>query len=132
MHGALFVNRAVRAAMVVILFAGCASASSPPTPITGISEIEGRWQGTITLGFNGPEELYWITIHPDGSYVAQWGANWQWGKVTVSGGAATFDVTAPGASSGTVKYYAGPGKRTLMFNSTFGNWSTNVTPAGRL
>ena len=50
----------------------------------------------------------------------------------VSGGAATFDVTAPGAASGTVKYYAGPGKRTLMFNSTFGNWSTYVTSAGRL
>ena len=86
----------LRVALVVVLFAGCASAASPPTPITGISEIEGRWQGTITLGFNGPEELYWITIHPDGSYVAQWGANWQWGKVMVSGGTATFDVTAPG------------------------------------
>src|ERR1700752_87916 len=120
MRGALFVNRVVRVAVVAILFAGCASASSPPTPITGISEIEGRWQGTITLGFNGPEGLYWIKIHPDGSYVAQRGANWQWGKVTVRDGAATFDVTAPGASSGTVKYYAGPGKRTLMFNSTFG------------
>jgi len=114
--------------MVTVLLAGCASMSSPPTPITSISEIQGDWRGTITLGFNGPQELYQITIHPDGTYVAQWAGNWQWGKVTVSGGTASFEVTAPGASSGAVKYYAGPGKRTLMFNSTFDNWSTYVTP----
>jgi hypothetical protein len=132
MSGPLTVKHVFRVAMVVVLLVGCASVSAPPTPITGIGEIEGRWQGTITLGFNGPEELYWITIHFDGSYVAQWGANWQWGKVTVNGGAATFEVTSPGAASGTVKYYAGPGKRTLMFNATFGDWSTYVTPAGRM
>jgi hypothetical protein len=86
----------LRVALVVVLFAGCASAASPPTPTTGISEIEGGWQGTITLGFNGPEELYRITIHPDGSYVAQWDANWQWGKVMVSGGTATsFSLPGP-------------------------------------
>lgn len=132
MNGALAVGRAFPMAMVVVLFAGCASVSSPPTPITSLGEIEGKWEGTITHGFNGPEELYWITIRPDGSYVAQWGGSWQWGKVTVSGGAATFEVTAPGASSGTVKYYAGSGKRTLTFDPTFGGWSTYVTPASGL
>ena len=111
------------------LLGGCAtSPSSPPTPITSFSQIEGKWQGTITLGFAGPQELYEITIHPDGSFVAQWGMNWQWGKVTLSGGVASFEITAPGSSTGTVQYYAGPGKRTLTFNSTFGNWSVQVTP----
>ena len=129
MKGSRAIRVTLRVAVVAALLAGCAASMSPTsTPITSMSEIEGKWQGTITLGFNGPQELYEITIHPDGTYVAQWAGNWQWGKVTLSGGAASFDVTAPGASSGTVKYYGGPGKRTLMFNSTFDNWSTYVTP----
>jgi hypothetical protein len=115
--------------MVSALLGGCAtSPSSPPTPITSFSQIEGKWRGTITLGFAGPQEFYEVTIHPDGSFVAQWGGNWQWGKVTLSGGVASFEITAPGTSTGTVQYYAGPGKRTLMFNSTFGNFSVQVTP----
>ena len=120
---------ALRLALATILLAGCASSlTSPPTPVTSISQIEGQWRGTITLGFAGPEQLYEITIHPDGSFVAQWGGNWQWGKVTLSGEAATFEITAPGTSTGTLQYYAGPGKRTLTLNSTFGNWSAQVTP----
>jgi hypothetical protein len=123
------VNVAVCIAVVAIVLAGCASFGPTSTPITSISQIEGTWRGTITMGFNGPQELYQIEIHPDGTYVAQWAGNWQWGKVTLGGGSASFEVTAPGASSGTVRYFAGPSQRTLMFNSTFDNWSTNVTPA---
>ena len=124
------VNLVLRILMVSALLGGCATSpsSSPPTPITSFSQIEGKWRGTITLGFAGPQELYEVTIHPDGSFVAQWGPNWQWGKVALSGGEASFEITAPGTSTGTVRYYAGPGKRTLMFNSTFGNWSVQVTP----
>jgi hypothetical protein len=66
-------------------------------------------------------------IHPDGTLVARWGANWQRGKVTLgSGGDASFDMS--GVSSGTVSYYDGPGGRSLALNATFGNWSANVTP----
>ena len=119
----------LRILMVSALLGGCAtSPSSPPTPITSFSQIEGKWRGTITLGFAGPQEFYELTIHPDGSFVAQWGGNWQWGKVALGGGVASFEITAPGTSTGTVQYYAGPGKRTLTFNSQFGNWSVQVTP----
>ena len=120
----------LRILLLSALLGGCAtSPSSPPTPITSFSQIEGQWEGTITLGFAGPQEFYVLTIHPDGSFVAHYGMNWQWGKVTLSGGVASFEITAPGTSTGTVQYYAGPGKRTLTFNSTFGNWSVQVTRA---
>ena len=56
-----------------------------------------NWQGTITEGFNGPQQFYYLTIHPDGRMVAHWGPNWQWGNVTVDGGGAyTFGMqTSP-------------------------------------
>jgi hypothetical protein len=128
MNAPVAVNLVVRILLATALFAGCASLpSSPPTPITSMSQIEGKWQGTITLGFAGPQQFYEITIHPDGSFVAQWGMNWQWGKVTLGGGAANFEITAPGTSTGTLKYYAGPGKRALTLNTTFDEWSANVT-----
>ncbi len=117
----------MRAVLATALLAGCASApSAPPTPVTDIGQIEGKWQGTITLGFNGPQELYYLTINPDGSLVAQWGMNWQSGKVTLSGGVASFEMS--GISSGTLTYYDGPGGRSLALNSTFSNWSAYVTP----
>jgi hypothetical protein len=117
----------VRIVLVTVLFAACASApSSPPKPIADMRQIEGKWQGTITLGFGGPEQLYYLTIHPDGSLVAQWGMNWQWGKVTLSGGAASFEMS--GTASGTLQYYEGPRGRSLTLNATFGNWSAQVTP----
>jgi hypothetical protein len=122
----------VRMLLVGALFGGCASMSSgPPAPITSMSQLEGKWQGTITLGFTGPMELYWLTIQPDGSFEAQYGMNWQWGKVTLSNGAATFDVTAPGPASGTLIYYAGPPTPSLTLNPTFGGWSAQVKPTTR-
>ncbi len=114
-----------------LLLGGCGAArSSPPTPVTNMSQIEGKWRGTITEGFSGPEQLYYLTIRPDGSLVAQWGMNWQWGNVTLSGGTASFNMSGgvAGTSSGTIAYSAGPGQRSLTLNSTFGNWSANVTP----
>jgi len=129
MKGSRPINVVVLAVLVTVLLAGCASArSSPPTPITDMRQIEGKWQGTITLGFGGPQELYYLTIYQDGQMVAQWGMNWQSGKVTLSGGAASFEMTT-NPTSGTLTYYAGPSGRSLTLNSTFGNWSANVTPA---
>jgi hypothetical protein len=126
------VDLAVRVLLIGLLVGGCASMKSePPTPITSMSQIEGKWQGTITLGFNGPMELYWLTVQPDGSFEAQYGMNWQWGKMTLTNGAATFDITAPGPSSGTVVYYAGPSTRSLSLNPTFGGWSAQVKPMTR-
>jgi hypothetical protein len=121
-------NRAALIVLAIVLLAGCASApSSPPTPITDMRQIEGKWQGTITLGFAGPQELYYLTIYQDGQMVAQWGMNWQSGKVTLSAGVASFEMSA--ITDGTLTYYAGPSGRSLTLNSTFGNWSANVTPA---
>jgi uncharacterized protein YndB with AHSA1/START domain len=125
------INRVVLMVLAAVLLGGCGAArSAPPTPITNMSQIEGKWRGTITEGFSGPEQLYYLTIRPDGSLVAQWGMNWQWGNVTLSGGAASFNMSGgvAGTSSGTLTYSAGPGQRSLTLNSTFGNWSANVTP----
>ena len=74
---------AIRVVLAALLLAGCASV--PPTRVTSVDELAGNWQGTITQGFNGPQQLYYLTIHPDGGMVAQWGPNWQWGEVTVNG-----------------------------------------------
>ena len=114
--------------MAALLLAGCASSLSPTsTPITDMSEIAGKWQGTITIGFNGPQELYYLQIYPGGTFTAQWGMNWQSGRITLAGGQlASFEMND--TSSGTVRYYGGPGERSLTLESTFGNWSAYVTP----
>jgi hypothetical protein len=119
------INTAVLIALGTLLLAGCASA--PPTRITSVSQLEGNWSGTITQGFNGPQEFYALTIHPDGRMVAQWGQNWQWGKVTVNGGAATFEMSD--IATGPLYYYDGPKGRTITMEPTFGGWYVRVTPA---
>jgi hypothetical protein len=120
------INRAIRVVLATLLLAGCASVA--PTRITSVGELAGNWQGTITQGFNGPQQLYYLTIHPDGSMVAQWGPNWQWGKVTVNnGGAATFEVSD--IATGPLNYYAGPTGRSITMEPTFGGWYVQVTPA---
>jgi hypothetical protein len=123
MQGRRTINRAV--VLAIVLLAGCASV--PPTRITSVSELAGNWQGTITQGFNGPQQLYYLTIHPDGRMVAQWGPNWKWGKVTVNGGAATFEMSD--IASGPLTYYDGPKGRSITMEPQFGGWYVQVTPA---
>ena len=110
------------------LIVGCAILPRPRRRRSRASVRSRACGKQIILAFAGLERFYELTIHPDGSFVAQWGGNWQWGKVTLSGGVASFEITAPGTSTGTVEYDAGPGKVTLTFNSTVGNWSVQVTP----
>ena len=113
----------------LLLLAGCGSMQpAASTPITSMSQLEGKWAGTITLGFAGPQQQYFLTIHPDGSLVAQWGMNWQWGKITLSNGAASYELTD--SSTGTLQYNAGPKGRSITMTSTFGNVSVYVTPQG--
>src|SRR5688500_8430511 len=81
------ISRAGRVVLATFLLAGWASVA--PTPVASVGELAGNWQGTITQGFNGPQQFYYLTIQPDGRMVAQWGPNWQWGKVTVNGDIAT-------------------------------------------
>lgn len=121
------VRRAAVLVLASLLVAGCASMRpGPPTPITSMSDIAGKWRGTITRGFSGPIEMYFLTIDPDGSLTAQWGMNWQWGKVTLNSGVATFEMTD--TSSGTLEYSAGPKGRSITMTNTFGGWSVYVTP----
>ena len=112
---------------LLLVAVGCAStASSPPTPVTDMSQIAGKWQGTIVLG-GGGQEFYYLTIQPDGAMVAQWGMNWQTGKVTLSGGTASFELNPP-VSTGTIRYYSGPSRRSLWLLPLFGNWNASVNP----
>ena len=118
------INRAVRVVLATLVLVGCASVA--PTRVTSVSELAGNWRGTITQGFSGPQHFYQLTIHPDGSMVAQWGQNWQWGKVTVNGGAATFEMS--NIATGPLKYYDGPHGRSITMEPTFGGWYVQVTP----
>jgi len=119
----------VLGALALLLAAvGCASVdTSPPTPVTTMGQIAGKWQGTIVLG-GGGQEFYYLTIQPDGAIVAQWGMNWQTGKVTLSGGTASFTLNPPD-STGTIRYYPGPNRRGLWLLPTFGDWNASVNPA---
>jgi uncharacterized protein YndB with AHSA1/START domain len=115
-----------RVTVLALLLAGCAStASARPTPVTSIAQIEGKWQGTITVG-RGVQQFYYLTIEADGRMVAQWGMNWQWGKVTLGEGTAAFELS--GTSSGTIRYYEGPAGRSMTLDPTFGGWSARVSP----
>ena len=71
-----------------------------------------------------PEQLYHLTIHPDQGTVAQWASNWQWGKITLAGGSATFE----GSRCHGRQRQLDDGPRSLTMNSTFGNWSVYATP----
>ena len=117
-------RRLLLLALCSLVLATCATI--PTTPVTSVEELAGKWQGTITLGFNGPQYLYYLTIHPDGTMEAMWGSNWQWGKITVANGAATFEMND--IDSGPVKYYAVPGGRTITMEPTFCGWYVQVSP----
>jgi len=110
-----------------LLFAACATTAVPTTtPVTSLADLAGRWDGRITQGFNGPVFQYFLTIRPDGTLEATWGPNWQYGKITVSGGVATFEMND--ASSGPIKYYDTPAGKSMTMEPTFGGWYVQVTP----
>jgi len=112
-----------RILLPLVVLAGCASAT--PTPIPSIQAIEGKWAGTITRGA-GSQDFYYLTVHPDGSIVTQWGTNWKWGNITLDGGQGSFELMD--RVTGTVRYYAGPSGRSLELKPEFEDWSATVTP----
>jgi len=124
------INIAVLIVLTATLFAGCASAhSAPPVPITDMRQIEGKWEGLITLGFGGPQERYYLTVQSDGGLVARWGPNEQWGKVMLSPSGATYATFEfSELTNGTLTYYDGPGGRSMVLEAYFNSWSANVTP----
>jgi hypothetical protein len=115
--------RGALALAVLALMAGCASV--PSKPLTDIRAIEGKWRGTITVGMGAPQ-FYYLTVNPDSTTVAEWGPNWQWGKITLGGGQARFEISH--LTSGTLLYFDGPDGRVITMTPDFGGWYVYVTP----
>ena len=117
--------RRVFVLVVVALLAGCAS-GAPPTRLMSIEPLVGKWQGTIAVGM-GPPQFYYLTVNPDASIVATWGANWQWGKITVNGTeGARFELDH--ITTGTLLYYSGPSGKAIQMTPDFGGWYVWITP----
>ena len=106
------------------LVAGCASV--PSTSLADIRAIEGKWRGTITFNLGSPQ-FYYLTVNPDSTIVTEWGPNWQWGTITLSGGQARFEVSH--LSSGTLLYFNDAKEgRVITMTPDFGGWYVYVTP----
>jgi hypothetical protein len=114
-----------RATLILLAAALLLGASSVTgKPITDIRMIEGKWRGQISFT-GGPYEIYYLTINPDGTIVAAWGANTRWGKVTLSGGKARFSFPT---ESGVLYYYEGKDGRVITLKPDFGGWDVQVRP----
>ena len=110
--------------VVLALLAGCATV--PSIPLTDIRAIEGKWRGTITAGMGSPQ-LYYLTVNPDSTIVAEWGMNWQWGTITLSGGKARFEISH--LTSGDLLYFNDAKEgRVITMTADFGGWYVYVTP----
>jgi hypothetical protein len=118
-------RRAGRTALVLLALglAGCASAAGQP--VTSIDVLEGKWQGTITVGMGAPQ-FYYLTVNSDATIVATWGPNWQWGNITLSGGRVRFELDH--LTSGTILYYEGSDGRSIQMTPDFGGWYVWATP----
>ncbi len=106
-------SRFAAVAIWLMLLTGCAS--SPPTPITSIDPLVGKWAGTVDQG-GGSREFFYLTISADETLVASWGINWSWGKVAVANGQATY-----------LRFYQDNGKPTLFLKDLFANFHAVVT-----
>jgi hypothetical protein len=115
--------RGALALAVMALAAGCATV--PSKPLTDVRAIEGKWRGTITVGMGAPQ-FYYLTVNPDSTIVAEWGPNWQWGKITLSGGQARFEISH--LTSGALLYFDGSDGRVITMRPDFGGWYVYVTP----
>ena len=114
-----------RLALILLAAAVVLGASSVTgKPITDIRMIEGKWQGQIKLA-GGPYEIYYLTVNPDATIVATWGANTRWGKVTLDRGKARFSFPT---SSGVLYYYEEAQGRVITMKPDFGGWDVQVRP----
>ncbi|HTY76388.1 MAG TPA: hypothetical protein VMI34_01115 [Candidatus Bathyarchaeia archaeon] len=118
-------RRAVLAIALTAVLAGCAS-GAPPQRLNSVTPLVGKWQGTITVGMGSPQ-FYFLTVNPDGSIVATWGANWQWGTLTANGSAGVR-FTLDHITSGTLLYYSGPDGRAIQMTPDFGGWFVWAKP----
>ena len=104
------------------LLLGTSSVTGKPIP--DIRAIEGKWRGQIKFA-GGPYEIFYLTVNSNGSIVASWGATTRWGKVTLSGGKARFDLHT---SSGDLYYYEEAQGRVITLRPDFGGWDAQVRP----
>jgi hypothetical protein len=93
-------------------------------PITDIRMIEGKWRGQIKLA-GGPYEIYYLTVNPDATIVAEWGANTRWGKIILDRGKARFNFPTSG---GVLYYYEEAKGRVITMKPDFGGWDVEVRP----
>src|SRR5262249_55863389 len=108
---------------VIALLTSCASV--PPTPVTSIEPLVGKWSGTVDTG-RGPLQFFYLTINPDQTLVASWGLNWAWGQVTVADGQASYQMNPP-PLEGTIRFYQGNGEPTLYLDDLFAEFYAVVT-----
>jgi uncharacterized protein YndB with AHSA1/START domain len=110
----------------MVLVAGLLLGASSVTgkPIPDIRAIEGKWRGQIKFA-GGPYEIFYLTVNSNGSIVASWGVTTRWGKVTLSGGKARFDLHT---SSGDLYYYEEKQGRVITLRPDFGGWDAQVRP----
>jgi hypothetical protein len=119
---------ALLAATVAVL-AGCASMNATAgVPITSFAVIAGHWAGTVTHGHNGWGEPFHLTITPDKTRTASWGANTTWGNVTIRGGQATFEMQ-PLLYEGSLTLYLDGGQRSLVLDGLWDSFTAQVTAA---
>jgi hypothetical protein len=115
--------RSVMPAVVLLLVQACAS--TPPTPITGIEPLVGKWKGTVNIGRS--VDFIYLTINPDQTLIARWGDITARGTVSVSGGRATYQM-APPPQEGTITLYAGKGQPQLYLENLMGSFAATVNP----
>jgi hypothetical protein len=104
------------------LLLGAASVTGKPIP--DIRVIEGKWRGQIKFA-GGPYEIFYLTVNSNGNIVASCGVTTRWGKVTLSGGKARFDLHT---SSGDLYYYEEKQGRVITLRPDFGGWDAQVRP----
>jgi len=63
-------------AVLMLLVQACAS--TPPTRVTGIEPLVGKWTGTVNIGPS--VTTIWLPINPDRTLIATWGGTLYAGK----------------------------------------------------
>ena len=116
-------RRSAACVAMIALLTSCASV--PPTPVTSIEPLVGKWSGTVDTG-RGPLQFFYLTINPDQTLVATWGLNWAWGTVTLANGRASYRMNPP-PLEGSIVYFRSDGRESLTLNDLFANFYATVT-----
>jgi hypothetical protein len=125
---ARLLSRSAAVAATLMLLSGCASA--PPTPVTDIEPLVGKWSGTVNIG--GSLLPFYLTINADRTLVATWGISWNYGRITITNGQATYQMSPP-PTEGTMRLYRDDGKLTLYMDDLWLTFHAIVTkPTGSM